>query len=326
MAEIHDQLTLFGFQEVLRRAEASGVGRGELKRIQAAHQVLGEGEDDDLSFLHSGLCQTALPHKRPEDDSKPWERRAGRLCLIVQPGTGRDAQGSLEYIGVPYGTKSRLIMIYLQTEGVKDKVVPLGNSMSAWIRSLGLPVTGGPRGTIGAIKEQVLRIANCSIKLEWDDPVGEGVVTNMRKTDIVKGLSMWAERPGREKWPTQVELSEEFHEHLKAHAVPLDRRAIAHLSGNSLGLDLYTTLAYRLPRLDKALALSWRHLMGQFGSEDKYEFNFAQRLRAILPDVLAVYPEASVEVSRHGLVLKPSKPAVPRSRTFISRPLRTIGK
>src|SRR3712207_7587267 len=43
----------------------------------------------------------------------------------------------------------------------------LGPSMSAWIRSLGLPVTGGPRGTIQAIREQSLRIARCEFTLQW---------------------------------------------------------------------------------------------------------------------------------------------------------------
>ena len=43
---------------------------------------------------------------------------------------------------------------------LEDRTVSLGPSMSAWIRSLGLPVTGGPRGTIQAIREQSLRIAH----------------------------------------------------------------------------------------------------------------------------------------------------------------------
>ena len=58
------------------------------------------------------------------------------------------------------------------------------------------------------------------------------------------------------------------HEHLREHAVPLDKRAIAHLSGNSLGLDLYALLAYRLPRLKQPVHLRWAALQEQIGSEE----------------------------------------------------------
>ena len=41
--------------------------------------------------------------------------------------------------------------------------------------------------------------------------------------------------------------------------------------------------------------------------------HLAQRVKAVLPDVLAVYPDAGVEVVRHGLRLLPSRPPVPRT-------------
>ncbi|MFX5987632.1 replication protein RepA, partial [Acinetobacter baumannii] len=93
----------------------------------------------------------------------------------------------------------------------------------------------------------------------------------------------WAEAPGRERWPTHVELSREFHEHLRNHAVPLDRRAIAKLAGNSMALDLYATLAYRLPRLEQPVHLRWAQLQSQFGTEIEATRTFAQRLRKVLP-------------------------------------------
>jgi hypothetical protein len=310
MGEMHDQLRLFGFDEVIKQAKGDS-SRSRL--VRAAAEILVEPDEDDLSFLHSGLCQTALPHTRPADNSRPWERRSAKVSLIVEPGTVRSDNGVLEYVGVPYGSKARLIMIYLQSEGVKSQVVPLGSSMSAWMRSLGLAVTGGKKGTIREVKEQVLRIANCSLKLEWEDEIAGGIQTSMERTTIVRGLKMWAERPGREKWPTHVELSREFHEHLQAHAIPLDKRAIAHLAGNSFALDLYATLAYRLPRLEHPTHVRWAQLQGQFGSNIETTHQFAYRLRKILPAVLTVYEGAQVEVSRHGLTLKPSKPTVPKT-------------
>ncbi len=41
---------------------------------------------EDLSFLHSGLCQVGLPHSRPADNNALWHRQSGRFLLMVQPG------------------------------------------------------------------------------------------------------------------------------------------------------------------------------------------------------------------------------------------------
>jgi hypothetical protein len=312
MSQVHEQLKLFGFGEAVRRAEGD---RARIRRIQNAASMMNAPTDDDLSFLHSGLCQTALPHARPTDNTQVWVRRSSRCALVVEPGTMLNQEtGNYEHIGVPYGSRARLIMIYLQSEGVKNRIVLLGSSMSAWMRSLGLAVTGGKKGTIREVKEQVQRIAMCSLKLEWTDMLADGgQLTNLERTNIIKGLTLWAQAPGREKWPTHVELSQEFHEHLREHAVPLDRRAVAKLAGNSMGLDLYATLAYRLPRLEHSVSLKWAQLQQQFGTEIEATRTFAQRLRKVLPDVLAVYEGAALEVTRHGLTLKPSKAAVPSS-------------
>ncbi len=319
MASAREQLELLGLDEALRRADAAGVTPGERKRrrgrLEAAHEVLAAlPTPDDLAFLHSGLCQTYLPHARPASDDEIWRRRAGRFTLLVSPGAIDDGR-RVARVGVPYGTKARLILIYLQSEGVKGRVVPLGASMSAWIRSLGLSVTGGPRGSIAAVREQALRIARCSFTLQWDTTDAAGnVQTLVRDTQIVEGLELWT-APGDAagRWPETVELSTKFYEHLREHAVPLDKRAIAHLAGNSLGLDLYSLFAYRLPRLKDGLHLSWLQLREQLGSGEAHTRSLAQRIRDVLPEIKAVYPDAKFEATRHGLLLRPSPPAVPRT-------------
>jgi Plasmid encoded RepA protein len=313
------QLELLGLEEALRRADAAGATPSERRRLrdrlETAHDMLTAlPMPEELAFLHSGLCQTFLPHARPASDDAIWRRKAGRFTLLVSPGVMDDGR-RVARVGVPYGTKARLILIYLQSEGVKGRVVPLGASMSAWIRSLGLAVTGGPRGSIAAVREQALRIARCSFTLQWDATDAAGnVQTLVRDTQIVEGLELWTAPSGAGgRWPETVELSTKFYEHLKEHAVPLDKRAIAHLAGNSLGLDLYTLFAYRLPRLQGGLHLSWLQLRDQLGSGEAHTRSLAQRIRDVLPAIAAVYPDAKVEATRHGLMLRPSLPAVPRT-------------
>ena len=75
----------------------------------------------------------------------------------------------------------------------------------------------------------------------------------------------------------------------------VDRRGIAMLSNNSLGLDLYALLAYRLPRLTKPLRLTWEQLQGQLGSNEGEMKELARRVREVLPMVRRAYPNAKVE-------------------------------
>lgn len=313
---ISDQLELLGLDGAKRQAMAEGATQAEksrlAKRVEITHEMLSAlPTAEDLAFLHSGLAQTCLPHSRLTSDQEVWRRQSGRFSLLVQPGMIDDGKAG-RHVGVPYGSRARLIMLHLQSEGLKSRTVSLGPSLSAFLRSLGLPVSGGPRGSIVAIREQSLRIARCSMTMQWTDrnDVGDErkLITDTR---IVDGMELWRSASG-EEWCGTVELSERFHEQLRQHAVPLDRRGIAHLAGNSLGLDLYALLAYRLPKLQREMHLRWNALQAQIGSNEREAFNLAYRIRSVMPDVLTAYPHARIEVTPHGLLLKPSAPAVPK--------------
>lgn len=326
MRKLSEQLEIFGLTEVVRRIEMEPVHASErrrlLRRVEVTHEMMTAlPAREDLSFLHSGFCQTCLPHSRPLDDRNVWRRSSGRFTLIVSPGVVEDnsrggaanTTDGIRYVGVPYGTRARLIMIYLQTEGLKGRQVSLGKSLTAFLRSLGLPNTGGPRGSIMAVREQSLRIARCNITMQWKTVEADGIQKIvLSDTRIVDGLEL-SQSAHPEDWAGEVQLSERFYEHLKAHAVPLDKRAIAHLSGNNLGLDLYTLFAYRLPKLSQDLHLNWASLQSQIGSNEKVISSLAQRVKEAMPDVLTAYPHANIEVGPHGLLLKPSKSAVPKT-------------
>jgi hypothetical protein len=319
MAEIHRQLALFGSEPLVRTAGAIPYPRErqrELERIRFASLTMGEISDDDLSFCHSGLCQTALPHKQPDSNDAIWQRQSGRFHLMISPGVIRSVDGKAVRVGVPYGTRARLIMIFLQSEGVKSRIVHLGSSMAAWIRSLGLPVSGGPRGTIQSIRQQALRIARCEFTMQWTASSSDGEnQTIIKDQRLVSGMSLWASPDGGtdEKWSATIELAPDFHQHLQEHAVPLVKDAIAYLKDNSLGLDLYTLFAYRLQRLQRPMLMRWTMLRQQTGSDVTRISHLAQRVKAVLPDVLNVYPDAAVEITRYGLKLFPSKPPVAKT-------------
>ncbi|MBI1778540.1 MAG: plasmid replication protein [Proteobacteria bacterium] len=320
MAEIHDQLMLKGFKQLLREAQLRNASRQEIRRLEAAHEIMSSIEED-ISFLHSGFCLAGLPHMRPEDDEARWIRSNGKFHLIITPGA-IVTDGQMRVVGVPYGAKARLILVYLMSEGVKSQTVSLGPSMTAWIRSLGMPVTGGERGSIRAIREQALRISRCSFTFQWDNTEAqESIIHDQQLVD--GGLHLWAAEEGG-FFPRAVTLTAQFYDHLRNHAVPLDPRAIAYLKGSPLCLDLYVWLAHRLPRLSRPLDMPWHALAQQFGSAYRSTAAFAYRLKAVLPDVLTVYDGARVEVSLKGLTVYPSLPAVPASKSYLQGAARLL--
>ena len=57
-----------------------------------------------------------------------------------------------------------------------------------------------------------------------------------------------------------------FFDQLRKHPVPVEEGAIRAISNNSVALDLYAWLAYRLHALPKSTPVSWAALKGQFGA------------------------------------------------------------
>jgi hypothetical protein len=156
-----------------------------------------------------------------------------------------------------------------------------------------------------------MRIARCQFTMQWSGNDASGGRRNIvQDTKIVDGLELWTGRDGKE-WAGTVELSERFQEHLREHAVPLDKRSLGLLADNSLALDLYTLFAYRLPRLSKPLHLRWEHLQAQIGTDYARERRLSEKVRLVMPDVWAAYPGAKVEVLPTGLTMHNSPPTVP---------------
>jgi Plasmid encoded RepA protein len=53
-------------------------------------------------------------------------------------------------------------------------------------------------------------------------------------------------------------LSEAFFESLKKHPVPIEEAAVRAISNNSMAIDIYAWLSYRLHALQKPTPISWR--------------------------------------------------------------------
>ena len=101
-----------------------------------------------------------------------------------------------------------------------------------------------------------------------------------------------------------------FFDQLKKHPVPVEEAAVRQIANNSMALDVYCWLAYRLHVLSAPTAVSWRALYGQFGQGYGRLDHFRRKFRETLALALAVYPAAEIEEENRGLILKPSPPPV----------------
>jgi hypothetical protein len=276
--------------------------------VDLAAAVLGD-DKLTLGYLYSGFAMTGLPHRRLPADDQVWRRDNGRFSLIVEPGVVLDARGDVVRYGVPYGSRARLILLYLQSEAIRtsSRVIGLGTSMHDWMEKLGVR-PGGTNYT--AIREQARRLSACTLTVGWR---GEGGVSGFNRASIVSAM-MFVPRIGDSRqialWDETVELSHEFYEALRHHPVPVSEAAIRSIQNSSAVIDVYIWLCYRLRDLKRSADVPWPALYAQFGSEYKTIRQFRAKFKQMLAEARAVYPGAEVEVTKTGLRLHPSRPAV----------------
>lgn len=307
MAQVHQLVLLHG-----RSAARRMVPDDQVHLVDLAASML-EEETQGIGITYSGFCLTSMPHRRLPDDQK-WSRSSptGRVSLLIEPGQvrTRPATGDADFtpIGVPYGPKARLILLYLQTRAIQENSpeVELGRSMNAWLDRMGISAGGK---TYAEVRTQAERISRCRLTFFWEDARGREGFEN---TSIVSsGIRLSQDNRQGSLWSDTVRLSDAFFRALRDHPVPVWEPAVRQLLSRSMAFDVYVWLAYRLHVLTKATPVSRPALFGQFGGGYKAERQFWPEFRKSLDLALAVYPDATVTLDDAGVTLHPSRPPVP---------------
>ncbi|GAB2559416.1 replication protein RepA [Nocardia heshunensis] len=288
--------------------------RSPLDIVRAAAEVW-DGEQE-VGYLARVFTQTSLPYRDP-GDVPAWGRRNGDLSLTVQPGMTTDENNKPQSIGYPYGTMPRLILTFLSTEAVRtgSQDIVLGNSLTDFMNSMGLAATGGKNGSLTRMRNQSHRLFNATLTIEYKGDANRKVGA---KLSVASAYNIWCggEDEQSSLSASTVHLSDEFFREVTAHPVPLDMNAIKALGGSALRLDVYAWLTYRMFSVNRPTTVPWESLMVQFGSaaessDRRRRYQFRRDFTAALNQVVTVYPQANVEPTDAGVVLRPGLPHIP---------------
>jgi len=279
--------------------------------LVANNELSGIRSEQEIAFLHTVFCQTSLPYRNPGDAARIWKRQQGLAHLLITAGQiWRSESNDWLPVGLPFGPKPRLILAYLSTQAIKTqrRVIPVGDSLTGFVRQLGLPTTGP---SIRMLKEQLARLAVTDFRLGYPEE-NEDVT---RRANLITGIKLWFPKTQQRRvlWPNEVSLSPEYFESLLAHAVPLSEQAIAQLANNAMAFDVYTWLAQRLHRVParRHHLVPWASLRDQFGQGYGRTRVFRRQFRATLKVACRAYPEARLTEGHRGLILHHSKPPIP---------------
>ena len=242
--------------ERLRRANLTAIER---RRDDARKQMdASPAIADNLRHIHSVLAICSLPYTRQPDSVRRYERKQGRMSLIVHAGELKNPDGVTSAQPLPYGSRARLLMLHLCSEAVRQKnpTIHIEDSLSAFIRAMGYPVTGGPRGTLTAFKQQLNALAACHLQIGMWDGQRSRTINAVPFSEI--DVWMPTNPDQRMLWPSTITFSLDFYNSLTAHALPVNILAVRAFANSARKLDLLFWLGYRLNSIKKPLCVLGR--------------------------------------------------------------------
>ncbi len=283
---------------------------GDIQRtgrlVECAFEIEWEDAEDAgmLAYFARILVLATMPHSRPK--TSQFQRTNGKFTMTMM---------APDDVGLPYGSIPRILLSWLSTVAVRTQSprIELGRSLSEFMRALDMAPTGGQRGDITRLRNQMTRLFSAAITCRYDDD-GAGY-SGLRNFPLADKVDLWwdPQRPDDQTlWESSITLGERFYQELVEHPVPLDMRALKALRRSPLSLDIYMWLTYRMHTLRKPVVIPWKAIEAQFGAAyghtRKFRYEFLRRLK----DVMVVYPRVRItEVPGRGVRLSPSLTSVP---------------
>jgi hypothetical protein len=274
-----------------------------------------EPGSDDVTYTHAVFAQCFLPIRRLPHGGKRYEVRHGRAALLITAGDllNPETQQFVQ-MDVPSGSAARIALAHINNHIIRSRSlqealnVPMGDSLRDFMDYQGLAI-GGKNGK--EITRQIHNLAAARIMLGvWTDDRARQI-----NAQIADAIDFWLERDRRQRtlWQPVMRVSERYAEAIREHCVPHDMRALVGLYENTRAMDIYTWLAYRLPRVKERTEVFVRFddLKLIFGTGIRDEYKFRQSFKLALTEALRWYLAGRVGIEKEGIRLFNSPSPVP---------------
>ena len=188
MADVHQLITLHGREEAKSRMDGK-----DRHLVDLAANVMEQKSPGSASPI------PILPHV----PSSPADRNRGDLGEAQRQhyfghlaGHHADRLTGAEIRRTPYGSRARMILLYLQTQALRtgSPEVELGPSLNAWMKRMNVPLGGKSRDLI---REQANRLSACILTFYYHNRMGRG----FEKDSIIKGGFSFADGIGGDQQP-----------------------------------------------------------------------------------------------------------------------------
>lgn len=304
---LRDSIISNCLHEQQRRDKLAGLSSVKRRRAEIHHLINNEKAVDrqDLRHIHSVLAICSLPYTKQPLAVREWERKQGRMNLMVTAGKLLGKDGEWVEQPLPYGSRARLLLLHTCSEALRQNsaTIEIEDSLTGFIKAMGFSATGGKNGTLTSFKQQINALAACSMRIG----VWNGEHAKTVNTQPFSSIDVWFPTAPDQRmlWPSTVTFSQDFYQTLTKHALPINMHAVRAFSSSPRKLDMIFWLGYRINSKDKAFSISWEALEEQWGAGYNRSANFRRDFAGEIAEIKEVFPKLPVKVTEVGITVSP---------------------
>lgn len=309
----------------------------------------GDDESLDISFMSKSFCMSGLPIRRqferdsvtrktlsPQRETSLFSRHDDTFSFSVQGHTLVQPGGRQIPIGIPYGARSRCLILWTTTQArvTGSRWLELGR-INEWLTDIGM--SAHPE-TAAAAKEQLIRLTFARFSMSFKETKGNGPKREMFKNLSLIETSVFGEEDinnfadnniAKVRFPLGIQLSTQAYEHFTGNdVIPVSTESLREISNNAMAIDIFLFLSFRLPLIpsDTTEPVSWKKLAKQFGAQGDTGTRFRHSFEASVDKALKAYRGADVQVTDEGLLLRYTPhPGTRRTLIAVPKTLPTDG-
>lgn len=277
-------------------------------------------EDREHLYMPVALAHVYFPRRDVKlDPTESYIHKSGDFQLnISQLPVPNHNTGKNQFLGLPFGPKSRLLLGVINALALKqgsNKIDIEADTLPQFLQKIGL-TDGGNQ--INQARNQIARLSSSLISVSYKE--ADGSMTH-GQMPIVKGFDLFPQSQPNQLllWKRHIVLSLDYWEELQKHPLPLSLEHLRILSGNARAIDFYTFLAYRLHSLKKPLFLTWVTMKEIFGGDIGRMDHFKEKMRDTVKLVKLAYRDAKFSYDGQGWTFENS-PAPIAKKTSLFLP------